>query len=140
MILSINETRIIKTYDLKLIAYNLKLHIYEDFIIMKDLKNEIKNCFTTFDKENEYEQLSAELQMFLVKAEEEMQYGDVNDAIKIALAILEELTSRDKAKVQLNECYNKALDITSKILKTPSTRSDVKLLLEYELKQINQYI
>ena len=103
---------------------------------MKDYKDEIKKCFAAFDTVDKHKQLSAQLHTWLEKAEEEMQYGDVNDAITIVLIILEKLTSRENIQSIFIECYNKALDITSIILKTPSIRSDVKLLLEYHLKQI----
>ena len=103
---------------------------------MKELKNEIKSCFTSYDIEEKQEQLSAQLNTWLEKAEEEMQYGDVNDAITIALTIIEELSLREDKESALRESYIKALDITRIILNTPSTRSDVKLLLEYELGQL----
>ena len=103
---------------------------------MKDLKNEIKACFTSLDTEENKDQLSAQLHTWLEKAEEEMQYGDVNDAITIALTIVEELTSIYTKEDALRECYNKALEITRIILNTPSTRSDIKLLLEFELKKL----
>ncbi len=108
---------------------------------MKNIKQKIKKCFTINDIGDRQKELAAQLNIWLEKAEEEMQYGDVNDAITIALAILEELTSRETDYAERNPslldgCYQKALDITSGILKTPSTRSDVKLLLEYELEQI----
>lgn len=111
------------------------------FISMRNLRNEIKNCFIALGTENKQKELAAQLNTWLEKAEEEMHYGDINDAITIALAILEELTSREtdyaeRNQSPLDECYQKALDITSRILKIPSTRSDVKLLLEYELEQI----
>ena len=103
---------------------------------MKDLKNEIKACFTSYDTEDKQEQLSVQLNIWLVKAKEEMQYGDVNDAITIALTIIEELSLREDKESALRESYIKALEITGVIFKTPSTRSDIRLLLEYELQHL----
>ena len=103
---------------------------------MKELKNEIKVCFTSFETEENKDLLSAQLHTWLSKAEEEMQYGDVNEAITIALTIIEEFTCIDTKEDSLRECYNKALEITRIILNIPSTRSDIKLLLEFELGKL----